>query len=135
YKLLKARLSEDAAIGIQCTSPFMAPKTYWCIIKTMEAAGYQVKPYHIAVPSFFGIWGFGLAKVGPFETPTKAPTELYRPDGSPVSLRFLNDSAMLAMFSMPVDLRLPPGEKVDVNTLNNQVVVNYHDSEWRRYAR
>jgi len=135
YRLLRQRLSEDAAIGIQCTSPFMAPRTFWCIIKTMEAAGYKVKPYHIAVPSFFGIWGFGLAKVGDFEAPTKAPTELYRPDGAPVQLRFLNDSAMKAMFSMPLDLQLRPEDKVDVNTLNNQVVVQYHDSEWRRFAR
>lgn len=135
YRLLKARLAPDAAIGIQCTSPFMAPKTFWCIVKTMEEAGFTVKPYHVAVPSFFGIWGYGLAKVGSFETPAKVPTDLVRPDGAPVKLRFLTDSAMQAMFAMPEDLRLKPDEKVEVNTLNNQVVVQYHDSEWKRFAR
>jgi spermidine synthase len=135
YRLLKKKLAPDAAIGIQCTSPLWAPKTFWCIVRTMEAAGFKVKPYHVAVPTFFGIWGYSLAKQTDFEPPTKAPRNLRRSNGDPVRLRFLNDSAMLAMFSMPVDLELPPGETVEVNSLNNQSVVNYHDSEWRRFAR
>ncbi len=125
YRLLRKKLSADGAIGIQCTSPFMAPKTYWCIIKTLEAAGYKVKPYHVAVPSFFGVWGFGLAKNDEFETPEKTPP----------GMRFLNDATMKAMFAMPVDLTLPPGEKSEVNRLENQAVVHYHDGEWKRFAR
>jgi spermidine synthase len=135
YRLLKKKLAPDGAIAIQCTSPFMAKKTYWCIVKTMEAAGFKVKPYHVAVPSFFGIWGFGLAKHNAFEPPEKAPTGLRRPDGEPLNLRFLNDTALKSMFSMPVDLQLGPDETVEINRLDNQVVVHYHDSEWRRFAR
>ncbi len=126
YRLLKKKLAPGGAIAIQCTSPFMAPRTYWCIVRTMEAAGFRVKPYHVAVPSFYGIWGYGLARHDDFEPPTKAPD---------VKLRFLNDETMRAMFLMPIDLHLPPGETVEVNRLDNQVVVQYHDSEWKRYAR
>ena len=136
FKLLRRVLAPGAAVAIQCTSPFMAPRTFWCIIKTMEAAGFTVKPYHIAVPSFFGIWGFGLAKLDKdFPTPDKAPAGLTYPDGRPVALKCLNDSSMKALFAMPVDLQLPPGTTVEINRLDNQAVVQYHESEWKRYAR
>jgi spermidine synthase len=136
FRLLKRVLAPNAAVAIQCTSPFMAPRTFWCIVKTMEAAGFTVKPYHVAVPSFFGIWGYGLAKLEKdFPTPEGAPTGLKNTAGQEVKLKFLNDAAMQAMFLMPVDLHLPPGVTVEVNRLDNQVVVQYHEAEWKRYAR
>jgi spermidine synthase len=135
YKLLKRHLAPGAAVAVQCTSPLWAPRTFWCIVRTLEAAGYQVRPYHVAVPSFFGVWGFALAKCEPFEPPVRAPTGLRRPDGSPARLRFLNDQAMRSLFKLPEDLRLPPGETVEINRLDNQAVVRYHDAEWKRYAR
>ena len=132
FKLLRPVLAPGAAVSIQCTSPFMAPRTFWCIVKTMEAAGFTVKPYHVAVPSFYGIWGFALAKMDKdFPTPDKAPTGLKYPDGRPVALKCLNDATMKALFAMPVDLQLPPGTTVEINRLDNQVVVQYHESEWK----
>ena len=62
YRLLKASLAPDAAISVQCTSPLFAKSSYWCIMKTIEAAGFSVRPYQAAVPSF-GVWGFALARV------------------------------------------------------------------------
>ncbi len=61
YNLLKQKLKPDSAVVIQTTSPLMARKSYWCIIKTLEAAGFTVKPYNTTVPSF-GIWGYALAR-------------------------------------------------------------------------
>ena len=64
YRLLKASLSPGAAVSVQCTSPLFARRSYWCIIRTMEAAGFHVQPYHATVPSF-GVWGFALARTQP----------------------------------------------------------------------
>ena len=136
FRLLKRVLAPGAAVAIQCTSPFMAPRTFWCIVKTMEAAGFTVRPYHVAVPSFFGIWGYALAKLEKdFPIPDRVPTGLKNAAGQEVKLKFLNDAAMKAMFAMSVDLQLPPGVTVEVNRLDNQVVVQYHEAEWKRYAR
>jgi len=136
FRLLKRVLAPGGAVAIQCTSPFFAQRTYWCIVKTMEAAGFTAKPYYIAVPSFFGIWGFALARLEKdFPTPDKVPTGLTSPEGRPVQLKCLNDASMKAMFAMPVDLLLPPGTTVEINRLDNQAVVQYHESEWKRYAR
>ena len=120
YRLLKEHLAPDAPVAVQCTSPLFARASYWCILKTIEAAGFNVKPYYTAVPSF-GIWGFALARTSPFDVPQHAPA---------VSLRFLDDQAMQAMFVLSADLAPVP---VEINRLDNQVLVRYYESEWKRY--
>jgi len=119
YRLLKQRLTPDAAVSVQSTSPLFARNSYWCILKTIEAAGFKVRPYYTAVPSF-GVWGFVLARVNPFEPPPHAPP----------GLRFLDDQAMQGMFLLSADLGPVP---VEINRLDNQVLVRYYEAEWKRY--
>jgi spermidine synthase len=119
YRMLKDHLAPDAAVAVQSTSPLFARNSYWCILKTIEAAGFNVKPYYTAVPSF-GVWGFVLARVTPFDPPLHAPA----------GLRFLDDQAMQAMFMLSADLGPVP---VEVNRLDNQVLVRYYEAEWKRY--
>jgi spermidine synthase len=120
YKMLKAKLTPNAAVVIQCTSPLFARTSYWCIIRTLETAGFTVKPYQTTVPSF-GIWGYALAKTASFEPPKTAPQ----------GLKFLDDDAMQALFHFPVDVA--PVENVEINRLDNQALVRYYESEWRRF--
>ena len=117
--LLKQRLTPDAAVAVQSTSPLFARNSYWCILKTIEAAGFKVKPYYTAVPSF-GVWGFALARLTAFDPPPHAPA----------GLRFLDDQAMQAMFLLSADLGPVP---VEINRLDNQVLVRYYEAEWKRY--
>jgi spermidine synthase len=119
YRLLIEHLTPGAAVSVQSTSPLFARTSYWCILKTMQAAGFQVKPYYTAVPSF-GVWGFTLAQLVPFDPPRHAPA----------GLRFLDDQAMTGMFILSADLAEMP---VEINRLDNQVLVRYYESEWRRY--
>src|SRR5688572_30422909 len=113
YSRVYARLAPGGAIGLQATSPLFARRAYWCVIETMKAGGLHVVPYQVTVPSF-GVWGFALAKKGPFEPPQKAPA---------VATRFLNDAAMQSLFVMPGDMTAVP---VEVNHLDNQVLVRYY---------
>jgi spermidine synthase len=124
YNLLKQKLKPDAAIVIQCTSPLMARNSFWCIIKTLEAAGFHVKPYNTTVPSF-GIWGYALAKLEPFETPKK-PLEN-------IELKFLNENSFQTMFDFSADTNFPKDEEIEINRLDNQALVRYYESEWRRF--
>ena len=123
YGLLKKRLQPNAAVVIQCTSPLIAPRSYWSIIRTLEASGFAVKPYATTVPSF-GIWGYALAKTQPFEVP-KAP-----PEG--IELKFLSAESFPTMFELSKDLLAPEGE-IEVNRLDNQALVRYYETEWRRF--
>ncbi len=124
YKLLKAKLTKNAAIVIQCTSPLIARNSFWCIIKTLEAVGFNVKPYETTVPSF-GIWGYALAKTEPFEIPKNIPADM--------DLKFLNGETMTSMFEFSSDTSLPKDEEIEVNRLDNQALVRYYEAEWRRF--
>jgi spermidine synthase len=119
YKMLRQHLAPDAAIAVQCTNPLFARRSYWCIIKTLEASGFSVRPYHTAVPSF-GVWGFALARLQPFDPPARVPE----------GLRFLDGPAMAAMFVFPSDLS---PVAVEINRLDNQELVRYYESEWRKW--
>ncbi len=120
FTLLRRVLAPNAVVGIQCTSPLVAPKSFWCIVSTMEAAGFQVRPYHVAVPTF-GVWGFGMAGIGDSvpRIPRLAPI-----DGD---LRYLNAEAMQNLFDMPADLRRV---ETGLNRLNDQILVRYYEQEW-----
>ena len=119
YRLLRNRLTANAGVSVQATSPMFARNSYWCIVRTLEAAGFVVKPYYTAVPSF-GLWGFALASSSPFEIPTKPP------DG----LRFLDEQTLAAMFRLSKDIEPVP---VEINRLDNQALVRYYEGEWRKF--
>jgi spermidine synthase len=120
YKRLLAHVSPGGAVSVQATSPLFARKSYWCIVDTVQAAGFVVHPYQVTVPSF-GVWGYVLARRVPFEPPRHVPN---------VALRYLNDDALAAMFVMPVDMTHVP---VEINQLDNQALVRYYEREWRRW--
>jgi spermidine synthase len=125
YNLLKKHLHSDSTAVIQTTSPLFARNSFWCIIKTLKAAGFDVKPYQTTVPSF-GIWGYALCKLQPFDAPEKAPRS--------VELKFLDDNAMRSLFVFPADLN-EPAETIEVNRMNNQSLVKYYEAEWRRFEQ
>jgi spermidine synthase len=120
YKLLRQHLTADAAVAVQCTSPLFARRSYWCVIRTMEAAGLFVRPYQTTVPSF-GVWGFALARRTPFPTPSRVP----------MPLRSLDAQSLMSMFVMPPDTGPVP---VEINRLDNQTLVRYYEEEWKKWS-
>lgn len=123
YNLLRAKLKPDAAVVIQCTSPLYARNSFWSIIRTLEVTGFYVRPFQTTVPSF-GVWGYALAKLKPYETPKKLPAD--------IELRYLNENTLAALFDFPTDMKLP-SEDIEINRLDNQALVRYYESEWRRF--
>ena len=105
---------------VQTTSPLFARRSFWCIAKTLEAAGFAVRPYHVTVPSF-GEWGFALARLGPVEVPSRLRVG---------PLRFLTEPLLPGLFVFAADMAPLP---VDVNRLDNQALVRYYEAEWRRW--
>lgn len=119
YRLLRRHLGASGAVAVQSTSPLMARQSFWCVVRTLEAAGLHARPYHAAVPSF-GEWGYVLAAARPFDVPAELVP----------GLQFLTPATLRAMFDFPADMGPVP---VEVNRLNNQVLVAYYESEWRRW--
>jgi spermidine synthase len=119
YSLLRQRLDPAGVVAVQSTSPLMARRSFWCINRTLEAAGFVVRPYHALVPSF-GEWGFALAALRPFDAPTAVLP----------GLKYLDPPTLASLFVLGPDMA--PLD-ADVNRLNNQALVRYYEEEWRRW--
>lgn len=121
YRLVKASIAPDGIAVVQSTSPYVAPKSFWCINETLKSVGLNTKAYHNYVPSF-GEWGYILAM------PLKK-SELFT--HLPVGLKFLNQNILQQMFIFPEDMKT--SQALEVNKLNNQALVNYFEEEWENY--
>ncbi|MBI3722656.1 polyamine aminopropyltransferase [bacterium] len=122
YRLCKRHLSETGVLVVQATSPTVAPRSYWCIERTIAAAELATEPFHVYVPSF-GDWGFVIGTHSPRPRPERLAPGL--------KLRFLNDSVLPGLFQFGDDQRAPPSAS-EVNRLNDQVLVHLYTSEWKR---
>jgi spermidine synthase len=120
FAQVRAALAEGGAFVSQCTSPYVARKSFWCIDATLRATGFHTEPYHCYVPSF-GDWGFVLA------ARDALPAPLRLPDG----LRFLTTENLATLFEFPPDMARV---ETEVNRLNNQALVRYFDAEWADYV-
>ncbi len=123
YRLLASKMKPEAPIAVQSTSPLYARHSYWCIVETIKASGYQVRPYQATVPSF-GVWGYVLARNMSKDENFDLPSKL--PDG----LQFLNLGTLRSLFEFPEDMG--PVE-TEINLLNDQRLVRYYEEEWRRW--
>lgn len=121
YRLLEKRLSAQGLIVVQSTSPLYARQSFWCVVTTLESVGFKTAPYHALVPSF-GEWGFILA----------GRQDIVIATVDAQKTRFLTPEIMPDLFRFPADMARVPAE---VNQLNNQVLVRYFESEWRKVIR
>lgn len=119
YRELARALAPGAVVSVQSTSPLVAPRAYWTVAATLEAAGLTTRGYHVFVPSF-GEWGFVLAS-----------NRAIGPAGAlPTGLRFLNPQTDRLAFAFPPDMARRP---VPVNRLDNQALVREFEAEWAVY--
>ncbi len=120
YARVHAALRPRGALVVQCTSPWVARKSFWCVDETLRVSGFITEPYHLYVPSF-GEWGFILASLEPL------PMELRLPEG----LKFITEASARDMFHFPPDMG---PVQVEPNRLNNQMLVRYFEEEWAHYV-
>ena len=119
YALLRARVAAPGArVVVQAGSPYFARDAYWCIERTLQAAGFATRPYHVDVPSF-GDWGFVLAG-----TVGRPRLGLVPPAG----LRFLDASTLRAAASFPPDVRRTA---VAPSTLDRPRILGYEARGWK----
>jgi spermidine synthase len=119
YREVARLLAPDGVMTVQSTSPLIAPRSYWTVATTLEAAGLTTRGYHAYVPSF-GEWGFTMAGH------STLPERVVLPPG----LRFLTSASEPLLFDFPPDMARRP---TPVNRLDNQALVRSFSEEWGRY--
>ncbi|WP_461790831.1 polyamine aminopropyltransferase [Pedobacter sp.] len=118
YRAMKEILAPQGIMVIQSTSPYVAPKSFWTVNKTLESVDFKTIPYHNYVPSF-GEWGYIMA-MHPSHTYKKPLT--YKSD-----LKFVSKESVDLMLHFPRDMAKV---ETEVNKLNNQILVKYFEDEW-----
>ncbi len=126
YGLAKRRLARGGVFVTQATSPFFARDAFWCVARTLRAAGWQTAPYHAYIPSF-GDWGFIVAAP---DAPRSTPAPRLAAAKIAVPLRFLQPDSLPAMASFDKDIAEIPGE---VSTLDHPVILRYYEKEAGRW--
>ena len=118
YKLVKGILAPQGLMVVQSTSPYVAPKSFWTVNKTIESVGLKTIPYHNYVPSF-GEWGYIMA--------TAEDNKYKKPDHYLPGLKFMSKESLDLMLYFPKDMAKVD---TDINKLNNQILVKYFEDEW-----
>jgi len=121
YLLARRALAPGGRLVVQAGSPYFAPRTFDCILNTIRAAGLDVTPYHVNVPTF-GDWGFALAQDGAVPDLRVDPPE---------PLRFLDRPTLDAARVFPAD-RHPTGTEAP-STLDDPRVLRLTTQEWQEY--
>ena len=121
YQLVKRSLMPGGIAVVQSTSPYVAPKSFWCVDSTIRSVGLKTIAYHNFVPSF-GEWGYILILHD-----KGRPLFAHLPDG----LKFLNRETLEQMLHFPEDMKTHA--RLEVNRLNNQSLVHYFEEEWEKY--
>lgn len=86
YRMIRKRMTDEALVVTQSSSPFFTRRTFWGIHQTLDSVFHDTTSYQVSIPSF-GIWGFNMASAGP-AIPAHLPIE--------VPTRYLNDAVMQA---------------------------------------
>ena len=113
YRMCGNRLKDTGVMVVQSTSPYYAPRAFWCINRTIESEGFYVKPYHLQVPAF-GDWGFNMA----------SRSELTEDLTFDVETRYLTEDNVLALFRFGKD---EVDENVEINRLTKPVLMEYYN--------
>ncbi|WP_088311456.1 polyamine aminopropyltransferase [Novosphingobium sp. B 225] len=119
YREVARLLAPGGVMTVQSTSPLIAPRSFWTVATTLEAAGLSARGYHAYVPSF-GEWGFTMAAHGAI------PPLAALPPG----LRFLTPQSEPLLYQFPPDMARRP---TPVNRLDNQALVRSFAEEWGPY--
>ncbi|GAA2132433.1 spermidine synthase [Glycomyces algeriensis] len=122
YGLATDHLAEAGRMVVQAGSPYFAPKTFWTIASTLEAAGHAPAPYWVSVPSF-GDWGYMLVQAGG-DVPDLGL------DTSIGPFQSLTPELIEAAQVFP-----PDRDRMDMepSTLMRPVILDRVESEWNNY--
>ena len=123
YGMIRRRLAPGGALVTQATSPLFARDAFWCIERTVAAAGFATTPYHVYVPSF-GDWGFILAK------DSAAPPKLTETRLTGLTLKYLNPEILATMTVFDAESK---PTLVSASTLDRPQVVRHYERGAKRW--
>lgn len=118
YTMLSRRMSANAILVSQSSSPFFARRTYWIIQNTLAKVFAGTKSYQLSVPAF-GIWGFNMA----FKQEVSSIKEIKAPT------RYLTKEIFQAALLFGKDISNPGG--LPTNSIFEPILYHYYLQDLR----
>lgn len=132
YTLCKNHMTKFGVIVTQSASPLYTKKAFLTIIKTMEATGFTVLPYHNQIPTM-GEWSWNLGVRKELISEKELKEKIQKLDFAKISTRFLNQDAMISMTHFGKGI-FDTEEELEVNTELNPVLDKYYrEGSWALY--
>ncbi len=123
YYLCYKSLTANGTLITQAGSPYYATRAFYCIEKSLNAAGFQTIPMHNQVLTL-GEWGWIVGKKRPFDKETISAVDL-----SGLDLKWLNQDALhqITNFGKP----MVDTTGIEVNTIISPVLYRYYkEGNW-----
>eukprot|EP00913_Durusdinium_trenchii_P023430 g22008.t1 len=121
YRKIRKCMSPNGYFVTQSSSPFATREAYWCIGRTIAAAGMQPLSYQAMVPTF-GQWGFHLAGANGESPPKQVPIQ--------VETRYLTTEVLRE--SQVFGRDTAPPDDTTINTVFQPSLYQlYQRGEWR----
>lgn len=128
YRKVNSLLTDGGVVAVQSTSPYFARESYWCIDRTIQAAGFDTINYHVNVESF-GDWGFVLATKSLKKGYVQKCIARMNLDG--VHTKFLTADVFRASLAFGKDMTSV--KNTEINTLMRPVLHTYYLKEDWQY--
>lgn len=126
YSMVRHHLAAGGVFVAQSSSPYFVREVYWCVAHTAEAAGLQVQPYHVYIPSL-GDWGFVLGSDRAIDW---AGLKLRLPQGGERGLRFVTSQTLAQMAVFDPDTAQVP---TSISTMQDPAVLRYYMEGIKRW--
>ena len=132
YELCRKQLRPNGVLITQAGSPYYATRSYNCIEKTMEAAGFSVLPLHNQIITM-GEWGWILG------TKEQQPKEqiiqkLKTADFSRVETRWYNRESVDLITSFGKNFFAEKADSVKINKIHEPIIHRYYlKGSWDLY--
>jgi len=123
YTLCRRHLRPNGILITQAGSPYYAPESFRCVLKTIEAAGFSAIPLHNQILTM-GEWGWVLA-VNADVAEQQIKNALKNADYSTIETRWLNNDALGLITSFGKNFFIDTNDSIKINKIHDPVLYRY----------
>ncbi|MBB3697991.1 polyamine aminopropyltransferase [Flammeovirga yaeyamensis] len=123
FRMCNKLLRPHGVIVTQAGSPYYASEAFYCIEKTMGAAGFNTIPLHNQILTL-GEWGWVLGSKS--MSPDEMKSKIRHTDLSNIETKWINKEALYSITSFGKPIYEFDSTKVGINTVHNPVLPTYY---------
>ena len=132
YEMCRKHLRPNGVLITQAGSPYYATRSFNCITKTMDEAGFSVLPMHNQIVTM-GEWGWVLGTKKEY-TKEELIQILKQADFAALNTKWLNTESIDLITSFGKNIFDPKADSVEINRVHNPVVYRYYlKGSWGLY--